>query len=400
MYVYLKPISTSGASGARYLIESIYHIVVSGWNITNTNGSYINHGMSYIAGSRPTAGIYTSHTAPEMQSFQDNYNNNGYCAINKKSYATGQGPSSANAAYTPSRIIQVSYGVAPYIGSTNTSYPHYARGFRCNMGSSSFGNFYPYSNSSNVHTWGTAHGGSTTDTTNGLKIGNDGLNDLDSIHMIVNDTTFMILVVSSGSPTTQDQGWFCVNDLEHNGTYDNYAYSSYSTYCPTPVMWSSWQNVMSNPTLTAHATTPTWGMSMPQYVDQNGVLRNSGSSDMSDQNGWGDQDTTYNDTPSIFPSPRNNVYSMKGPGGEDIHPLIPLQYKPHQDHVSFGGDPRQGRLMNIYRTSNNDFDRGDVILDGSVRYRAFKTHKTGHADKASAIQNATYAFPEDNVPFS
>ena len=127
------------------------------------------------------------------------------------------------------------------------------------------------------------------------------MNDLDSIHMIVNDTTFMIMVVSSGSPTSQDQGWFCVTDLEHNGTYDNFAYSSFPTYCPTPVMWSSWQNVMSNPTLTANSSTPVWGMSMPQYVDRNGYLRNSGFADTSDQYGWGDQDTTNSDSPSIFP---------------------------------------------------------------------------------------------------
>ena len=401
MYVYLKPTTSSTSSGARYLIEAIYNIVVNNYTIAQTDTTSINHGLSYIAGSRPTNTTYTSisgHT-PMEQSFQDNYSNNGYCAFNKKSYATGQGSGAENAAYTPSRVIQVSYGVAPYNGSTNTSYPHYARGFRCNMGSSNFSNFSPRNSSSNVHTWGYAHGGTTTDTTAGYKVGHDGMNDLDSIHMIVNDTTFMILVVSSGSPTQQDQGWFCVTDLEHNGTYDNFAYSSFPTYCPTPVMWSQWQNVMSNPTLTNNST-PVWGMSMPQYVDRDGYLRNSTSSDASDRYGWGDQYTTYSDAPSTFPAPRTNVYSMKGTGGEDIHPLVPLQYSPHMDGTSFYGDPRQGRLMNVYRTSNNDFDRGDVILDGSTRYRAFKTHKTGHSEKASAIQNATYAYPEDNVPFS
>lgn len=402
MYVYLKPMVTSSSAGARYLIEAIYNIVVNDYTIASTNSTYINHGMSYIAGSRPTNTTYTSITnhTPMEQSFQDNYSNNGYCSFNKKSYATGQGSGAANAAYTPSRTIQVSYGVAPYGGSTSTTYPHYARGFRCNMGASNFANFGPWNSSTNVHTWGSAHGGTTSDTTSGYKVGHDGMDNLDSIHMIVNDTTFMIMVVSSGSPTSQDQGWFCVTDLEHNGTYDNFAHSSFPTYCPTPVMWSQWQNVMSNPTLTANTSTPIWGMYMPQYMDRNGVLRNSVHSDENDAYGWGDQSTTYNYAPSIFPMPRTNLYSMKGTGGEDIHPLVPLQYSPHMDGTSFYGDPRHGRLMNVYRTSNNDFDRGDVILDGSTRYRAFKTHKTGHADKASALQNATYAYPEDNVPFS
>ena len=402
MYVYLKPTVSSTSSGARYLIEAIYNIVVNDYSIASTSSSYINHGMSYIAGTRPSSTTYTSvsgHT-PMMQSFQDNYYNNGYCSFYKKSYATGQGAGAANAAYTPSRTIQLSYGIAPYVGSTSTSFPHYGRGFRCNMGASNFANFAPWNNSNNVHLWGNSHGGSSSDTSSGYRIGHDGMNNLDSIHMIVNDTTFMILVVSDGTPTAQDQGWFCVSDLEHNGTYDNHAYSSFPTYCPTPVMWSQWQNVMSNPTLTADST-PQWGMYMPQYVDQEGVLRNSGAVyDTDDRYMWGDQQAVYDDQCSIFPAPRTNVYSMKGTGGEDIHPLVPLQYSPHMDGVNFYGDPRQGRLMNVYRTSNNSFDRGDVILDGSTRYRAFKTHKTGHADKASAIQNATYAYPEDNVPFS
>lgn len=402
MYVYLKPQSTGGSAGARYLIEAIYNIVVNNYTIAQTSATYINHGMSYIAGTRPTSTTYTTVTGhtPMMQNNQDNYNNNGYCSFYKKSYATGQGSGAANAAYTPSRVIQVSYGIAPFVLTSSSSYGHYGRGFRCNMGASNFANFGPYDNSTNVHNWGNNHGGTTSDTSSGYKIGHDGMNDLDSIHMIVNDTTFMIMVVSSGSPTAQDQGWFCVSDLEHNGTYDNYAYSSFPTYCPTPVMWSQWQNVMSNPTLSSNATTPQWGMYMPQYVDQEGALRNSGHGDTNDQYGWGDQSTTMDDAPSTFPAPRTNVYSMKGTGGEDIHPLVPLQYSPHMDGTSFYGDPRQGRLMNVYRTSNNSFDRGDVILDGSTRYRAFKTHKTGHADKASALQNATYAYPEDNVPFS
>ena len=402
MYVFLKPMNTGAANGPRYLIEALYNIVVNNYTIAQTSTAAINHGMSYIAGSRPTNTTYTSisgHT-PQQQSAQDNYNLNGYCSFNKKSYATGQGSGAANAAYTPSRVIQVSYGIAPYANSTHSGYPHWGRGFRCNMGSSNFGNFAPYNNSSNVHNWGTAHGGHSSNTSSGYRVGEDGINGLDSIHMIVNDTTFMIMVVSSGSPTEQDQGWFCVSDLEHNGTYDNHAHSSFATYCPTPVMWSQWQNVMSNPTLTSNSVYPQWGMYMPQYVDQEGMLRNSTNADEHDAYGWGDQSTTYADACSTFPAPRTNVYSMKGTGGEDIHPLVPLQYSPHMDHGSFYGDPRQGRIMNVYRTSNNSFDRGDVILDGSTRYRAFKTHKTGHADKVSALQNATYAYPEDNVPFS
>ena len=156
MYVYLKPTTSSSTSGARYLIEAIYNIVVNDYTIAQTSTTSINHGLSYIAGTRPSSTTYTSisgHT-PHQQSAQDNYNNNGYCSFNKKSYATGQGVGAANAAYTPSRTIQVSYGIAPYNNSTHTSYPHYGRGFRCNMGASNFANFAPWNSSSNVHTCG------------------------------------------------------------------------------------------------------------------------------------------------------------------------------------------------------------------------------------------------------
>lgn len=403
MYVYLKPENVYDNPSARFIIDAIYNIVVNDHTIAQLNSTYINLGLSYIAGSRPTSTTYTTitgHTPSVQQSFQADFNNNGYCSFNKKSYATGQGVGAANSAYTPSRAIQVSYGVAPYNGSTASTMPHHYRGFRCNMGASNFANFGPYNNSSNVHTWGSNHGGTTSNTSAGYTIGVDAGNDLDSIHMIVNDSTFAIWVVSSGSPTARDHGWFCVNDLEHNGTYDNFAYEGHATYCPTAVMWSAWQNCLDNPTLTTSAATPIWGMYMPQYLDQEGVLRNSSFNDGSDQYGWGDQATVAGDAPSIFPAPRNNVYSLKGTGGEDIHPLVPVQYMPHMDGGNFYGDPRHGRFINMYRTSNNDHDRGDVILDGSTRYRVFRTHKTGHADKASAIQNACYAFPEDNVPFA
>ena len=56
--------------------------------------------------------------------------------------------------------------------------------------------------------------------------------------------------------------------------------------------------------------------------------------------------------------------------------------------------------MNVYRTSDSEFNNGDVIVDGSTRYRVFKCHKTGTSVQSSAIDNACYAYPEDNIAFS
>ena len=56
-------------------------------------------------------------------------------------------------------------------------------------------------------------------------------------------------------------------------------------------------------------------------------------------------------------------------------------------------------MMNMYRISDNAGEDGDVILEGSTRYRIFKPHKTGYQFGYEADVNACYAFPEDNVPY-
>ena len=79
MYVYLKPESSSANASARYIIEAIYNVVVNDHTIAQLNSTYINLGLSYIAGSRPTSTTYTTvtgHTPSVQQSFQDNFNNN------------------------------------------------------------------------------------------------------------------------------------------------------------------------------------------------------------------------------------------------------------------------------------------------------------------------------------
>jgi len=134
-------------------------------------------------------------------------------------------------------------------------------------------------------------------------------------------------------------------------------------------------------------------------MDTDGGYRNTTLSETSPRDHWGSQYTTYNQSPTIEPLARSCIYKLHGPSGEDIHQLIPVQYRGHNDYIDFFGDPRRGRFMNFYRTSDNSFDRGDVIIDGTTRYRVFKCHKTGQETQNNAIQNACYAFPEDNVPF-
>ena len=63
------------------------------------------------------------------------------------------------------------------------------------------------------------------------------------------------------------------------------------------------------------------------------------------------------------------------------------------------GDPRRGRLMIWYRTSDSAGMSGDILTEGTTQYRIFRVHKTGDENMIDANINACYAFPEDNVPF-
>ena len=58
------------------------------------------------------------------------------------------------------------------------------------------------------------------------------------------------------------------------------------------------------------------------------------------------------------------------------------------------GDGWNGATLSISNCN------GDVLLDGSTRYRVFRLHKTGNANFTSATEEAFYAFPENNVPYS
>ena len=56
--------------------------------------------------------------------------------------------------------------------------------------------------------------------------------------------------------------------------------------------------------------------------------------------------------------------------------------------------------MNFYRTTDDCAVDGNVILEGSTRYRIMKGHMTGMPYQHAAENRACYAFPEDNVPYA
>jgi hypothetical protein len=389
MYVKIVPTTSSSTSGHIGLINAIYQIVINNWEISQTDPSYINHGTSFISGTRPTAGIYLAKSAQTAYTSA----NGSWCSFYKKHYGTGQG----STGYLPQRTINVAYGEAYYSNYTPHSLNDY--GFRLNVGTKDYSNFYPNTDSWNTHNWSSYT--STTTNTGSCRVGYDGMNDLSAIHMIVNDTTFMMVVQSSGTSTQIDQGFWCTNDLEHNATYDNFAYDGNSNYCPTPTVWACQGNYMEYATPTVSARVDCcFGVCNQQYMDRFGTYRNTAMHDSASEYHWGSHTTSYGDYPMIEPRGKNNVMQLSGPAGETLHQLVPVQYNGHSDPTDDQGDPRRGRFMNFYRTSNNEFNNGDVLLDGTIRYRVFKCHKTGNNAQESSSQNACYAFPEDNVPFA
>jgi hypothetical protein len=103
--------------------------------------------------------------------------------------------------------------------------------------------------------------------------------------------------------------------------------------------------------------------------------------------------------PNLEPQPRNRIYQIPVSSGNFAHQLVPLTYKGHQDDIDNFGDPRRGRLMNCYRTSDGLGWTGDVLTEGSTDYRLFRVHKSGDETMNDSTYNACYAFPEDNIPF-
>lgn len=401
MYIRLNPTTSTSSASINPFMSAIYNIVVLEQTIAQQNSSYVNTGTSFISGSRPTSGIYFSDLAPTNYDTIHGSSNNGYWWMKKKHYATTQG----SASYLPTRSIGCSVGY--HKGSSSSTYYSYDLGWRFAMGSYNRSNRYPYnSGSSSIPSvWSNYYPGNNY---NGAHASNrrnwvSGYRsyDFSAVHVIANDTTFMCIVQNTGTSTSIDQGWFMVSDLEHNPTYDHFAFGGNAQYCPTICSWAVQQNVMENSTPTASSSNEyAFGVGNPQYLDKFGTYRNTQVSDTSNYYHWGSQTTQYGDYPDYSPQPRRRVHKLQGPSGESLHQLMPLQYCGGSDATDLQSDPRMGRVMNVYRTSDSEFNNGDVIVDGSTRYRVFKCHKTGTNSQADAIDNACYAFPEDSIAFS
>ena len=369
-----------------YMCESIKDFLQgTDWRVqSDATGSYgFNGSAGNMAGTNPTSGMY--HTISASYSTA----NNGSVTFYKKHYATGQ-----TSGFTPSYKIVINVDGAD--------------GWRVNV--------YDDNGNNSVPTTGTnvGIGGSTSAGYN--RVGGGWGKEIKAIHMIANDTTFMFKVSGSegwangGSDQDRDHGWFVLNDLEYSPTIDNWAYGIDDTYCPSVLIHCAWMDVLdrsipSEPNNNyAH-----FGVGQPRYIDYNGVVRTAEFSPYNATNHWGTSQTLNERYSTISPSPALNQEHFNISGGDaPIHQLTPVQFiGQHSLRIASGEstatainkNPRRGRMMNMYRISDNAGDDGDVILEGSTRYRIFKPHQCGHYYGYESDIPAFYAFPEDNVPY-
>jgi len=262
----------------------------------------------------------------------------------------------------------------------------------------------------------TGIGGHTSVGYNGVPSQNGGYGySLDSVHIICNDTTFAIKIVSGGSsgentPTTIDHGWTVITDLEYSPTIDLWAHGVDPTYCPTAFVHTAWQNSMSNPTPSASgANYCHFGVVQPRYIDAGGTVRTGYTSPLNGMSHMGSYSLINERWSTFDPSPafRQDGFATAGTD-TPAHMLVPCTFIGQQRMSLANGtstgdlhkNPRRGRMMNFYRTTDDCAVDGAVIVEGSTRYRIMKPHMTGDYRGYIANVKACYAFPEDNVPYA
>ena len=380
--------STNLSYDVQYMTKSIQDFLQGiNWttqsDATGTLG--FNGSAGTVAGTYPTSGIYHS-TGIGSQAL------GGELVFWKKHYAHSQ--------FTGDPQLLVVLRISA------------ADGWRIHIYDRNGSNISP---NTNVNT---GVGGSTTVAMNAVpESGADYGCSIGSVHIIANDTTFAIKVISGGSsswgnntPTTIDHGWMVLNDIEYNPTIDNWAYGIDDTYCPTVYTHAATMNVMSNPLHPSTGSNYAWfGVTQPRYIDATGVVRTGVTSAGNGHSHGGLMQTTDQQYSTLNPQPniRQDSFAIAG-SDTPAHMLTPVTFigqhrLSHPDGTGANDlykNPRRGRLMNFYRTTDDCAVDGNVILEGSTRYRIMKGHMTGNSNQSSAENRACYAFPEDNVPYA
>ena len=188
--------TTNNSYDVHYMTKSIQDFL-QGTNWTtqsDASGSLgFNGSAGTVAGTYPTSGIYNSVSVA-------NQSTGGELSFYKKHYAHSQ--------FTGDPQLKVVLRISS------------SDGWRIHIYDRNGSNISPNTNVS------TGIGGSTTAYMNAVPpVGADYGQVLDSVHIIANDTTFAIKIISGGggadnTPTTTDHGWMVLNDIEYNPILD------------------------------------------------------------------------------------------------------------------------------------------------------------------------------------
>lgn len=332
----------------------------------------INTGASYKVGTDATSGIYS---ATSMSSYVGGGANDWYYSFYLTKYPYSKNQTSG---YDPSSKLY-------FTCQSNF-------GFRWNLLDAAGGWKAPLTHSS--HTWTSA----TNISYGGFPSHQQGM----TFHIIRNDTTFFMAVHNNtATASAQDGGVVCMADHEYDSSLDPYMHSQNSKWYPGSTMWSYVANsLFEDNNSSAGTTNANWyGIFRHEYLDAAGTNTRTGQvSDASDYH-YGGLNVNPHYYAQWYPYAYMGIDSTQVASGE-IHQLIPMTYQGNNNYAptTGNGDPRIARIMNVYRTTDNQ-THGERFQHGSDYYRAFRFQKTGNAARGSALRDACIAFPENNIAF-
>ena len=365
-------------------LKDIFH-----GTITTTSGldnSVWNRDASSIHGTHPSSGIYSWTTSDVSSSTMDD---NAFYGIK---YHYAKGGTGVDSNYNPSCRLYAN-------GSTSYSaglsfHIRNSQGANGGLATSAYrpsGNSSSTASSAGYYPYFTSPGNSTT-----------GWND---VYIIRNDTTFAINIVGGNGANY----FFMITDFEYMDGADEHLNETYNNYCPHGMMTAGtyknmdvddaglYQYNSSNPSYYGFYSVYT-----PNYVNPNGTMRTP-SKNMYSSFSYDSDSGTYMKT---NPEAWQRVAGLPASGGGLVRPMVPLRM---YNTIEGGYSSSEQYAMthpklcpNVYRVDDNGYANGDVILDGSTKYRVLRVHKTGDKSGYFTTNNkytACYAFPEDNVAY-
>lgn len=383
-YFHLKGETTTSASYQDEFLNDIKDIFKG--SITTTSGlnsSVFNTAASSIHGTHATSGMYSWAAADVSSSTMDDNLFYG------TKYHYAKGGTGVDSNYNPSCRMYANghstYGISFHIRNSQGSNAGLCTGATRPSGNSSS------SLSSGYFPFFTSPGNSNT-----------GWND---VYIIRNDTTFAINMVTQNGANY----FFMITDFEYMDGADEYLDDTYNNYCPHGMMTCGTYSKMDvdDQGLYQYTSTNTgyYGFNCvytPNYVTPSGSMRTPSKNTTQSHYYSSSTGTVMQLHPLMY----QRIASLPATGGGTVRPMVPIRM---YNQVEGGYSSSETYAMthpklcpNVYRVDDNGYSNGDVILDGSTKYRVLRVHKTGDQSGYFSTDNkytACYAFPEDNVAF-